>query len=321
MEKEARLNRVKQILSHCRDELSAISISDIHSRLTSEGFAVDRKTVSRDVLEKIPGLISTEEKRTRYYTSRDFKIEHNVKLSSETLLTLFIALESLKNSSHNFFDGMTKEAKEAIGNSLDKNIQSEIQKISNLFHVEPGLAGRPTKSDQKDFNAIIKGLRDELVLELKNNSPGHDEAYNNRIRHFAPIYLCLSGTVAYLLARDLDDHERLKTLRITRISNVRVTEMRFNREKMKKGIDLSRYHNGWGGEDQELQDIEIIAGPEMGLYFKERMIHPSQRVEEIKNNRFKISLRCPIGSDLIRLIRGFGDEVKSVKPNLVARRI
>lgn len=115
----------------------------------------------------------------------------------------------------------------------------------------------------------------------------------------------------------MDDHEKLKTLRITRVSEVHITDIKFSRDKMKKGIDLSRYHNGWGGEDQELQDIEIIAGPEMGLYFKERMIHPSQTITEIKKDRYKITLRCPIGSDLIRLIRGFGDEVKSIKPKLI----
>ena len=312
--KVARQERILQLLSHIRSEDYALTISEIYDDLRQSGFTMSKRTVDRDIkaLSISTGIASNEQGTPRYFISADYKIQHNVRLNSDSLQTIFIALKQLGESSHNYFKEMATQAQTTIGNALSEDLKKELNKHKQKYYFESGLA-KPSSSNPNDFRSILHALRENLIFTCLNKSPYQSQAKQERERMFAPIVFIMSANIPYLIVRDIDD-KKIKKLRVTRISNVDVTNDSFERTEEEMSLKLTGMIGGWGGIDEDAQDITITCKSYLATYVDERVIHHSQQVTELKNGNHKITMSCAPSHELVRLLSSFGDEIISVAP-------
>ena len=311
--KSQRQNLIFQYLKDL-DEGSALTINEIHKKLEIEGVKISRKGVTRDIeeLSTSHGICSTETRPNKFYAFSDFGLKYDLSLSEPTLQALMIALNNLRQTSHNYFHGMTIEAETAILDSLDEKLSQKLRDSKDRYHFECSTAGKPSESDAKDFQTVMRAIRENKVISLKNRSPYQDKEYNEKIREFAPYIFSLSAGIPYLVAKDMNDG-KFKRLRLTRVHEVSITEKEFTPRDL-CDIDLDPVIGGFGGFKEGPSEIRIICSSNMGTYFKERTIHKSQKVEKLEDDKYLVSFNCAHSREIIRLIASFGGSVKSVEP-------
>ena len=311
--KSQRQNLIFQYLKDL-NESSALTINQIHEKLEIEGIKVSRKAVTRDIddLSSSHGICSTETRPNKYFAFSDFGIKYDLSLSEPTLQALMIALNNLRQTSHNYFHGMTIEAETAILDSLDEKLSRKLRESKDRYHFECSTAGKPTESDSKDFQTVMQAIRENKVITFKNYSPYQDKEYNERLRRFAPYIFSLSAGTPFLVAKDIEDGN-IKMLRVTRMREVELTDLSFTPDDINE-INLESVIGGFGGPNENSEEIKVICNSQMGTYFKERTIHKSQTVEKLGEDKYLVSFNCANSREIIRMIASFGGCVKSVEP-------
>lgn len=319
--KQRRHEIIFQILKG-RDINSALSANEIHSLIMNEGIDINLRTIRRDleVLSESHGLSSDEGRPERYFPFKDFQFKYDLQLNENTLQVLMIALNNLKQTSHEYFVNLATEAETAILNSLDTKVAQELRKSKRKYLFTYSTEGRPISNNIKDFQNLMLALRENRTIHCKNNSPYKEEVYNNRVRHFAPYKFILNSGTPYLIVQDLEDGE-FKNLRATRISEVQVSNEIFTPEKEDNFIHLENQIGGWGGLNKDAVNIVITIDEGLAIYFKEKSIHTSQKLKRIKDNIYELKLKCALSTELIRFFAGFGEHIYSVKPKKLKDQI
>jgi predicted DNA-binding transcriptional regulator YafY len=296
-----------------KDQDSSLSASEIHQRLVAEQIDIDLRSVRRDLTElsETHGLVSTDSRPERFYSSKDFSLKYKLELSESSLQVLMIALNNLKQTSHEYFHDLTTEAETAILNSLGESFQEELRETKERYYYSYGSSGKPESTSLKDFDKIMQAIRKNKVFTCKNNSPYKDKDYNERRRKFAPYIFILNSGAPYIIAKDMDDL-KFKKLRMTRITEVRLTPSTFEPTDIDQ-INLEGMIGGYGGLDEPIVDIVIQCSNIVATYFKENIIHQSQVIEK-KDDHYLVKLRCSKSKELGRVIKSWGKEIYSTTP-------
>ncbi|MBT7609466.1 MAG: WYL domain-containing protein [Bacteriovoracaceae bacterium] len=312
--KNRRQDLIFQVLKG-RDEEAALSAMDIENALKMEGVVVDLRTIRRDLtdLTDTHGLSSTESRPEKFYPAKDYELKYELHLNENTLQVLLIALNNLKFTSHDYFKNFSTEAETAIFSNLEPKVEEELRSSKNRYYFDYSTGGKPSNSNIKDFEKIMQAIRENKIITCTNESPYKDEEYNSRRRKFAPYVFILTSGIPYIIAEDQED-KVLKKLRMTRLKDVRHSTKSFTPNNFEEKLNLGNLIGGWGGISEDSENIEIICDDYMATYFRERVIHPSQKVSPITDKSFKIEITCALSSELSRLISSFGGHVEKVMP-------
>lgn len=304
--KPKRQELILQLLRGLSEE-SALSIADIHERLTDQGIEIDARTARRDIndLSRDYGLLSTEDHPERFYLSSDYHFKHQVQFTEEELQVMMIALNNLKHTSDKYFEKITSNLETLIMKNLPTETVKSLKEEKKKYFFDYSLSGRPQSSEEKDFEFILEALRSNKCFTCKNISPYKKMAQQDRLRTFAPYRFVLTGGVPYLLVRDIDD-KQVKRLRLNRVKSVKIIDQSVD-PKFKFDWDgfTKESFGGFGGESQRSELVELICDETMANYFFEKKIHHSQRLVQLDQDRYKLSLKVPISSELLRLIASF----------------
>jgi predicted DNA-binding transcriptional regulator YafY len=298
-----------------KDQDTGLTVSQLHEALINEGIKVELRTVRRDLddLTKTHGLVATESRPERYYPSKDFELKFDLELNEQTLQVLLVALNNLKFTSHSYFKNIVTEAENAIYANLDSNIEQELRASKEKYHFDYSTGGKPSDSNLKDFEKIMRAIRENKIITCKNNSPAKSDEYNKRWRTFAPCLFLLSSGIPYVIAQDLED-KNFKTLRMTRLQDVRITKSNFDFENIKDQLNLDNLIGGYGATSEEAKKISFYSDETVARYFQERVIHPSQQVVEVSEGKFSVSMQCALSSEIARLISSFGGRTSEIMP-------
>lgn len=322
MKKLAKARRQDIIFEYLRhkDHESSLSAGEIHSKLVAEQIDIDLRSVRRDLdeLSESHGLVSTETRPERFYASKDFSLKHKLELSESSLQVLMIALNNLKQTSHEYFHDLTTEAETAILNSLGESLQDELRASKERYHYSYGSSGKPESTCLNDFDKIMQAIRHNKIFTCKNNSPYKDKEYNEQRRKFAPYKFILNSGAPYLVVKDMDD-KKFKKLRITRISEVRLTPSIFEPVDLST-INLDGMIGGYGGLNEKIENFEITCTVVAATYFRENVIHHSQEIIQKDKDTYIVKLKCSPSSELARILRSWGKEVICVTPNILKEK-
>ena len=126
--KQSRHEIIFQILKS-RDKDSALSAKEIHQRILNEGIEINLRTIRRDLesLSASHGLSSDEGRPEKYFPFKDFNFKYDLQLNENTLQVLMIALNNLKQTSHEYFENLATQAETTILNSLDTTLAQELR--------------------------------------------------------------------------------------------------------------------------------------------------------------------------------------------------
>ncbi len=302
---------------------SAMTVTEIFDALKNRGEAIDSRTVRRDIddLSSNYGLLSTEEYPTRFYLSSDYHFKHQVQFSEPELQVLMIALNNLKQTSDLYFEKVASSLETLIMRNLPTPTVKILKEESKKYFFDFSLVGKPQSSIEKDFEAILLALRTNKCFTCKNVSPYKKMTNQDRIRTFAPYRFVLTGSVPYLLVQDLDD-QQIKRLRLNRVKQVKLLDREVD-QKLK--VDWTRYTTdslgGFGGESQVNEDVEIICDETMAIYFQEKKIHSTQKLNQIDGDRYRLNFKVPLSLEFQRLIGSFLPHIHEIHNELLKKEI
>lgn len=312
MKKRHRQDIITQLLKR-KDEESAITINEIFQHLITQGFEGSDRTIRRDIeeLSASAGIVSTEEVPERFYINKDYSFLHNLELNEESLQTVLIALNSLKKTSHEYFEESATQAENAIYAALAPDIEASLRQTKERYFFDFSMAGRPTNDNNKDFQKIMQAIRTNRIITCRNLSPYKKENHDE-IKRVAPYRFILAAGIPYLLVED-QKIKKIKTYRMCRVVDVELTEDKFDPREISDS-DIPNFIGGWGATEERPTYIEFHCKEAMGTFFLEKKIHHSQKVIKVKRGQYKVTLNCAMSTEITRLLASFGPQLISVSP-------
>jgi len=302
------------------EEASAMSAREIHEYINELGFEYTQKTIERDLeyLSLERGVIATEEFPRRYYAEGSFDFKQELILDFSVVETIHIALQNLKETSHEYFEDHINKAEIALEESLSPDLNDHLRGVRHKYHFDYGLTGRPCPSNKDDIKRILLALRKEQIIYCVNDSPYKENKKSKVMKKLAPLYFILSAGMPYLIAKDLeDDSVAFKRYRLTRLSQVKLGDV-FDIFDYEVEYRPSDFVGGWKGESQE---IKIHADERVGTFFTEKVLHPSQSIEKLNDNEYLISFKAPLSDELVRILAGFGGGILHISPEPLLDKI
>lgn len=313
----ARRLNIRNILKHL-DETSAMSSREIHEILEDRGFDCSKKTIDRDLkkLSTSYGLQSKAGTPERFFAPRDFNFDQELTLDFRSLETLFIALQNLKLTSHDYFNEKVTEAEAVLFRNLPEELSSELDYMRKKYSFDFGLTGKPKSDNTEDIKLIFHALREEKEITCKNHSPYKDPEYNNRTRHLIPLNFVLSANMPYLWAKDFDDiGAPPKKFRLSRLSDVRVGELFDIADFEDDSFNPDHHLGGWGGPDAQIHEIRLVVSERVATFFKEKTIVQGQEVHALPESTVcQVAFKAPLSHELTRLLASFGEGIRHVAP-------
>jgi predicted DNA-binding transcriptional regulator YafY len=313
-----RQNQIKRLLS-LTSEGSALSITEIAERLNSEGYGINRKTVERDIedISLAHPLSEVDTNPRRFYFDGEFKIDFELVFDENQLQTIVLALESLKQMSPKVLKGLCSDVETTLVSKLPKALAKEFEHLKSISNASPTILGEGGDIDPGVLETVLTCLRKGKVFECNYTSP--DEArFSNRKRSFAPLKLHFVGT-PYLYVYDCEDDE-IKMLRISRIHKAVRTEVPVSKKRAKE-IKLEHVFGGYGKGAEAVIDYAIKCTKPMAMKFKEQKIHPSQKIEVLKDGLFEITFSVHDSDEVVRLLSQYGEFIKEIRPEEAYARV
>lgn len=311
LSKVQRQNQIKRLLSHTSQE-SALSLTDITERINSQGFNIHRKTVERDIEEiscSYP-LQDTGSNPKRFFFDGEFKVDFELVFDETQLQTIILALQSFKQMSPHALKNLCHEVETTLVSKLPKALSKEFERLKTISHAAPTILGEGGDIDPDVLQTVLHCLRKGKTFECQYNSPDYS-APSERTRSFAPLRLHFVGA-PYLYVYDCDDNN-IKLLRISRINSAVMSDKTVDAKRAKE-IKLDYVFGGYGKGTEKVIDYAITCTKPMAQKFNEQKIHPTQKIEVLKKDLFKITFSVHDSLEVTRLLAQYGEFIKKIEP-------
>jgi predicted DNA-binding transcriptional regulator YafY len=316
--KAHRQNQIKRLLSLTSED-SALSITEIAQKLNDEGYDVNRKTVERDIedISLNHPLLEVHSNPRRFYFDGEFKLDFELVFNENQLQTIVLALEGLKQMSPKVLKGLCSDVETTLVSKLPKVLAKEFEHLKSISSTSPTILGEGGEIEEGVLETVLTCLRKGKVFECHYSSP--DEArFSLRQRTFAPLKLHFVGA-PYLYVYDCEDNE-IKMLRISRIHKPVRTEVAVDKKRVKE-IKLDHVFGGYGKGAEKVIHYSVICTKPMAMKFKEQKIHPTQKIELLKNELFKITFTIHDSDEVVRLLAQYGEFIKEIRPEAVYDKV
>lgn len=300
-----------------------MSISEIYNALIGQGVTVTKKTIERDLVEVSNNfkLLETGTYPMRFYASVDFCPDYELLLSESELQVILLALDNLKQTSPKYLQGLCASAETSLESKLPKSLASDLATYKDLHLFSYGINGRAVAKDNESFGLIMKCLRQGKAFTAHNISPYKDDEYNSRQRNFAPLLFHMSGGIPYLVVRDLDDGEKIKSLRMTRLVNAKLTCTDVAPITSAERLQVDHIFGGYIRNIDEVLNYEIIGDEVLATYFGEREIHNTQKIEGLGGGNFRVSFSAVQSNEIDKILAGLMDHIDSISPEEVFHNV
>lgn len=319
LSKQERVNYIKRILSHTSEE-SALSITQIFEELKDMGFEENRKNVERvitDFIIQYP-LKPIGSNPIRYYFDGDFKMNFELVFDEDQLQTIVVALQNLKQMSPEVIKKLCMEVENTLVNKLPKTLSKEFDRLKSISNAAPNALGEASAIDPDVFKTVMLSLRKGKIFQCHYVNAELNEI-PDRVRNFAPLKLHLAGA-PYLYVYDFDDNKKIKMIRMSRIHTAVMTNLPVDKD-IAKAIKLDHVFGGYGHGEEEVINYEVTCNHEMARKFRESKIHPSQKIEVIRNGVFKITFTVHDSSEIPRILAQYGDWIQDIKPDVAYEKV
>lgn len=303
------------ILRQRTSEESAMSVSEMYAALVGKGIKTCEKTVKRDLekMESTHKLFATEEKKgKRYYRDEEYDPDYQLTFHESELITMALALQNLREMSDQFQRSLCERTESILLGKLPKTVAQDFQKLKSLTIVTAPFRSIVGVEDKESYAKVMKALSESRVIRCRNNSPYKDKEYRKVLRTYSPLKLNMSGSEQYLFAVDHDDWQ-VKRLKICRLKDLQILDQKIDKSKMPSVDELDASIGGYGGPGTPVKKYVIHCNELMAILFQEKMMHPSQKVEE-KNGEFIITFEANPSVEITRYLAGWAEYIDYVEP-------
>lgn len=304
------------ILSLLSENPKGYQAEEIRERLKNWDIHVSRRTITRDIDElSLNYGIGEEERNGKTYYFADKYTLKNVDFTIEDLVSLAFAKEMLKEYEHldmgrhaiTFIDKI-------VTNSAALN-KLQFDTLCGYFKQGGKKIGNADLVDSQVEKTIQNAMDCRNKISINYYSFTSDE-YTRRIVHpykmlLIDSYLCVEG---YCELR-----KEIRRFRLSRIKGIEVLDTKFerNEEIDVKKKQMEAFLKLTGGKTEE---IELLFTGESIRYIKEYESERARMIEE-KEDGLHFYQKAAVAPDVVRWVRGFGSEVKVVKPEWLKRQL
>ncbi len=299
------------ILSLLSENPRGYQADEIRQRLMYWDINVSRRTILRDIDElSLNYGISEEDRDGKTYFSADKYTLKNVDLTISDLASLAFAKEMLGEYAHlemgrhaiSFIDKI-------VENSASLN-KLQFEKLCGNFR-QTHVGGNKDTVDWKTEHILQNAIDGRNKIEIDYYSFSSDESTKRIIHPYNMLiidsYLCVEG---YCELR-----EEVRRFRVSRIRAIEMLDEHYPEDIPEKNEETFLKLAG-----DNTEDIEIIFTGESIRYVKEYETDRAKRVEDRKDG-LHFYQNAAVTPDVIRWIRGFGPEVKVVKPKWLYEKL
>jgi predicted DNA-binding transcriptional regulator YafY len=300
---EDRLERIGQIERKLVQHLKGWTTGEL-----AHEFGVDPGTIRRDLslLETMgTGLI----KQGRRYILDHRRSLHNVKLSMNELLAIYLAVRLLSRHSD--------EHNPHVVGALEK-LADALQAKSPLIarHIEQAATAVRSRHTRREYvealEILTQGWAEGKKVRLRYRSYTKDET---TMRTFAPYFIEPSGIgyACYVIGYD-DLRGAIRTFKVERIYEAHLTDEPFT---IPESFDPQRLlASAWGVIWRDEGEIEVTLrfAPTVVRRLKESSWHHSQRVEDLPDGSCLFTVRVGSTQEIKPWVRGWGAAVEVLAP-------
>lgn len=246
------------------------------------------------------------------YTEEDYSIS-KMPVSADDLKGLEFAitiLEQFKDipAIKVFEDAITK-----IASSVKQNIENE-QAGQDVFILD-----RPNSYKGIEFMPlIVEAIRERREVVLKYKPFGKEEKKHT----IHPFFIREYKARLYLIAKDIHPTKAPKTLTFSFDRMIDVIKM--NKTFDEGSINNRAYFDatiGISRTDAKPQEVVLQFAPHQSNYLLSQPLHHSQKVIEQTDQVFTISVEVVLNYELSERIKGYGSQVRVLKPKSLAKEI
>lgn len=300
---ENRLERIEQIERKLVQRPEGWTTGEL-----AREFGVDPTTIFRDfdLLESMgTGLI----KQGRRYVLDHRRSLHNVKLSINELLAIYLAVRLLSRHS----------------DEHNPHVVKALEKLADTLRAKSPLIARHI--DQAATAVRARQTRREYVEALEILTQGWAEGKKVRLRYrsytkdettertFAPYFIEPSGIgyACYVIGYD-EMRQAIRTFKVERVYEARLTDEHFT---IPESFDPQRLlASAWGVIWRDEVEIEVTLrfAPSVVRRVKESTWHHSQRIEDLPDGSCLFTVKVGSTTEVRPWIRGWGAAVEVLAP-------
>jgi predicted DNA-binding transcriptional regulator YafY len=194
-----------------------------------------------------------------------------------------------------------------ISEALPRRSLPYLERIQELFSTRPD----PWK-DYSRKQDVIAGLIDG-ILHQKQVRIAYYSFHSKRTKSYTvdPYRLVYYRGGLYLYAR-AHDYGEVRTFAVERVQRMEVLDEGF---EVPADFNPSEYaRSAFGISGGEAQTVELLFGPSMASYIRERTWHESQQLDEEEDGSVRLTMDVALGFELKAWIKGFLPDVQVVRP-------
>jgi predicted DNA-binding transcriptional regulator YafY len=317
--KQDRQNRLLSYLL-MSDEQNAFSVADLFQRLKSDGFEINRKTVDRDIAQlslEHPGLCEIEGRPARYYFEPGYQVHYSINFKEDHLQTIIIALQNLQTMGCPTVADLCRETEDVLLSKLSAYDRKDFAQLKSKSTIAKTVLGKSQGTQKDTYKQVFDCLRRERAFLCHYQSP-YDQLVEKRLFH--PLMLHFVGGAPYLFVYDSLDKNKIKILRLSRIRDVEVTIERVDLSYKDK-INLEHAFGAYGTGSEKIIAYTIYCTTPMANKFKEQQIHPSQVVEKIEEDLYRIEFNLNDSHEIIKYLSQFAESIKKIEPEDIYKKV
>jgi len=294
----AKYDRLLYILNLVR------SRRNLNAPMIASECGVTERTIYRDI-------ISISEANIPIYYDRGYKFASDnflppLNFNVDEYLTLQAVLESTPLYKAGHSKKIIKSIKSKVDACLSQNVRSQKAFKSSVTSVKIKSTA-PENGNEKYYALVEQGIRDNLVLELKYDSIQSGVT----VREIEPYFMIFIERAFYFVGY-CHLRKELRTFRIDRIRDIRLTEKRF---RPRRDINPARYfRDSWGVFSGEPVEVEVILSGIAARIVQSGRHHPGEEVIIIGKDRVNYRVTVSGIEEICRWLIGFGGDVLVKKP-------
>lgn len=306
------------MLSHIPLAPRHISVTELQSKLDEEGYAVDVRTIQRDLsrLSTHFRLDSTQGRgrELRWYFDKGTANQWPA-MNTDTALTLLMAEQNLRplipKQASDSLAALVNQARETL-KTQDKSGRKKTW-ADSVRLVPRGFALQPAEIAPEVMSNIFDALGRNRQLCITNRS-GKESTVN-------PLGLVMRGTMLYLVST----YYSYSDIRITALYRLRSATVAMTDRIVPKNFNLDdTLNNGlmsWRLDPGKPKKFQIEIGKEIADYLDENRINNTQKIEPLDDGSAMITFTAEDTLELRQWLFGFGADIVVHKPAAVSKWI
>lgn len=298
------------------DKQTASQITEYLNRTLSQEYS--KRTIERDLVVMITEFrIQAEGDHPIYWwADKSFSPNVTLKMSQKEIETIVIALESLKVSAPNSIEIDCEEAIHGLMDNFVADYANKLNDIRSRFKFTHTILGKAQPWDDKAVDLAITAMQRGLFFSCYyTNSSGV-----RKKRVLAGVVFSLSAGIPHMYVYD-PKKDLCYSINLCRLEDVSLTDQKFRKPKNLKIENIEYAIGGYGINNPNLIDYEIICTGELLKYFQIRKIHESQTMHRLDQYRQVIRFKMTDSDEIARFLAGYWKDIEQILPLSVENKI